>query len=136
MVCCDCRERAVVYRQMYGINLRKPTGSITVLRETRSAQCVLVKPSLSFTLLLYIPVNTTTIQYNANATCFDLQQSSSDYAKNRYCFTGWLFFLFPNSIFIFVFYFHYCSTCFLLCLVKLFNTTVITVLNCIVFLLN
>jgi len=30
-----------------------------------------------FTLLLYITVNTTTIQYNANATCFDLQQSSS-----------------------------------------------------------
>jgi len=30
-----------------------------------------------FTLLLYITVNTTTIDYNANATCFDLQQSSS-----------------------------------------------------------
>jgi len=29
------------------------------------------------TLLLYITVNTTTIEYNANATCFDLQQSSS-----------------------------------------------------------
>ena len=30
-----------------------------------------------FTSLLHIPVNTTTIIYNANATCFDLQQSSS-----------------------------------------------------------
>ena len=30
-----------------------------------------------FTLSLYITVNTTTIQYNASATCFDLQQSSS-----------------------------------------------------------
>jgi len=30
-----------------------------------------------FTLLPYITVNTTTIEYNANATCFDLQQSSS-----------------------------------------------------------
>jgi len=28
-------------------------------------------------LLLYITVDTTTIEYNANATCFDLQQSSS-----------------------------------------------------------
>jgi len=30
-----------------------------------------------FTLLLYITVNTTTIEYKANAMCFDLQQSSS-----------------------------------------------------------
>ena len=30
-----------------------------------------------FILPLYITVNTTTIKYNANATCFDLQQSSS-----------------------------------------------------------
>jgi len=30
-----------------------------------------------FTLLLYITVNTTTIEYNANATCFDLQKSFS-----------------------------------------------------------
>ena len=29
------------------------------------------------TLLLYITVNTTTIEYNANETCFDIQQSSS-----------------------------------------------------------
>jgi len=43
-----------------------------------------------FTLLLYITVNTTTIEYNANAACFDLQQSSSGYAKNRLCFIGWL----------------------------------------------
>ena len=27
-----------------------------------------------FTLLLYITVNTTTIEYNANATCFDVQR--------------------------------------------------------------
>jgi len=29
------------------------------------------------TLLLYIIVKTTTIEYDSNATCFDLQQSSS-----------------------------------------------------------
>jgi len=29
------------------------------------------------TLSLYIAMNTTTMEYNANATCFDLQQSSS-----------------------------------------------------------
>jgi len=64
------------------VNLRKPMGLITVLRETRSAESVLV----------------------------------------RACF---LFF-----------YFYYCCTCFPLCLVKFTNTIVITVLNCIVFLLN
>jgi len=30
-----------------------------------------------FSLLLYIAVNTPVIEYNINATCFDLQKSSS-----------------------------------------------------------
>jgi len=41
-------------------------------------------------MLLYIAVNTTILEYNTNAACFDLKQSSSGYAKNRYCFTVWL----------------------------------------------
>ena len=36
-----------------------------------------VKIDKAFNLSLYITANTTTIQYNANATCFGLQQSPS-----------------------------------------------------------
>ena len=68
---------------MYEVNLRKPMGSITVLRKTRSAEWVLVR------------------------ACFFLFSISGIVAP-----------LFP------------------LCLVKFIKTIVITVLNCIVFLLN
>jgi len=44
----------------------------------KSSRCVYVCIYIyMYTLLLYIAVNTAVLEYNTNATCFDLQQSSS-----------------------------------------------------------
>jgi len=53
-LCCDCCVSAVVCWKMYAVNLRKPMGWITVLRETRSAECVLVRACFLFSLLLHL----------------------------------------------------------------------------------
>jgi len=37
------------------------------------SSCIRVNMVITFTLLLYIAVNTTIMEYNTNATCFDLQ---------------------------------------------------------------